>query len=70
MLSRVEQPHVKLSGDIEGAYIVEEARADGRLLVAPDTSAQAIMDRLGHEPATLEEFEAAYGAVMPSDGES
>jgi hypothetical protein len=65
----VEQPHVKLSGDFEGSYVVEEARADGRLLVAPDTSAQAIMDRLGHEPATLAEFEAAYGAVKPPDGE-
>ncbi len=72
MLSAVEQPHVKLSGDIEGSYyyVVEEARDDGRLVVAPDTSAQAIMDRLGHEPATLDEFEAAYGAVKPSDGES
>jgi hypothetical protein len=66
----MEQPHVKLSGDIEGAYVVEETRTDGRLLVAPDTSAQAIMDRLGHEPATLEEFEAAYGPIKPSDGES
>lgn len=65
----VEQPHVKLSGDFEGSYVVEEARADGRLLVAPDTSARAIMGRLGHEPATLAEFEAAYGAVKPSDGE-
>jgi hypothetical protein len=48
---------------------VEEARSDGRLLVAPDTSAQAIMERLGHEPATLAEFEAVYGAVKPPDGE-
>jgi hypothetical protein len=69
MISSVEQPHVKLSGDYEGPYVVEEARSDGRLLVAPDTSAQAIMDRLGHEPATLVEFEAAYGAVKPPDGE-
>lgn len=50
MISSVEQPHVKLSGDYEGPYVVEEARSDGRLLVAPDTSAQAIMDRLGHQP--------------------
>lgn len=65
----VEQPHVKLSGDIEGAYVVEESRADGRLVVAPDTSAEAIMNRLGHKPATIEEFEAAYGPIKPSDGE-
>lgn len=69
MITNVEQPHVKLSGDIEGPYVVEESRADGRLLVAPDTSAKAIMERLGHEPATIAEFEAAYGAVRPPDGE-
>lgn len=69
MISVVEQPHVKLSGDFEGSYVVEETRADGRLLVAPDTSAQAIMERLGHKPATLAEFEAEYGPVQPPDGE-
>jgi hypothetical protein len=54
--------------EYEGSYVVEEARSDGRL-VAPDTSGRAIMDRLGHEPATLAEFETAYGAVKPPDGE-
>ena len=49
--------------------MVEESRPDGRLLVAPDTSAAAMMERLGHEPATLAEFEAAYGDVKPADGE-
>lgn len=29
----MEQPHVKLSGDIEGTYVVEETRPDGRLVV-------------------------------------
>lgn len=69
IMSLVEQPHVKLSGDIEGSYVVEETRSDGRLLISPDTSAQAIMERLGHQPATLAEFEAAHGAVKPPDGE-
>ena len=69
MISSMEQPHVKLSGDIDGPSVVEERRPDGRLLVAPDTSAAAIMERLGHEPATLAEFEAAYGAVKSPDGE-
>jgi hypothetical protein len=32
-------------------------------------SAQDIFDELGHEPATLAEFEAVYGAVKPPDGE-
>ena len=69
MISPVDQPHVKLSGDIEGPYVVEETRNDGSLVISPDTSAKAIMDRLGHEPATLAEFEAVHGAVKPSDGE-
>jgi hypothetical protein len=32
-------------------------------------SAQDIFEELGHEPATLAEFEAVYGAVKPPDGE-
>jgi len=63
------QLHVRLSGDIEGPYVVEEVRTDGRLLLAPDTSAQAVKECLGHEPATLEQFEAAHGGVRPQDGE-
>ncbi|MGV1049919.1 MAG: hypothetical protein ACOYD4_15510 [Solirubrobacterales bacterium] len=69
IITTVDQPHVKLSGDIEGPYVVEETRSDGRLVISPDTSAQAIIERLGHEPATLAEFEAVYGAVKPADGE-
>lgn len=69
IIERMDQPHVKLSGDIEGPYVVEETRSDGSLVISPDTSAQAIMERLGHEPATLAEFEAVHGAVKPPDGE-
>jgi hypothetical protein len=69
IIRSVERPHVNLSGDIEGPYVVEETRSDGRLVILPDTSAQAIMERLGHEPATLADFEAEYGAVRPPDGE-
>lgn len=69
MLFRIEQRHVKVSGDIEGSYVIEAACTDGRLVIAPDTSAQAIMERLNHEPVTPAEFEAAYGAVKPPDGE-
>jgi len=39
------------------------------LTLVPDTSAEAIVDRLGHTRATLAEFEAEYGAVLPPDGE-
>lgn len=62
-------PRVVLTGDIEGLYVVEEARGDGRLVLMPDTSAAAIGERLGHEPATLAEFETQHGAIKPADGE-
>jgi len=50
------------------ATLIDEQRS-ARSQPAEETSAQAMMDRLGHEPATLTEFEAAYGAVKPPDGE-
>lgn len=39
------------------------------LVISPDASAQVIRERLGHESATLAEFEAEYGPVQPPDGE-
>jgi len=64
-----EQAHVTLTGDIAGEYIVEDRRPDGRLVLVRDTSVAAISRRHDLTPATLEEFEAEYGAVRPSDGE-
>jgi hypothetical protein len=64
-----EKVHVTLSGDLDGDYFVEDQRPDGRLVLVPDTSAAAILKRLGHTRATLEEFEAEYGPVQPPDGE-
>ena len=61
--------HVTLTGDIAGEYIVTDERPDGELTLVPDTSAQAILDRLGHTQATLAELEDEYGAVLPPDGE-
>jgi hypothetical protein len=61
--------HVTLSGDRTGEYVVLEERDDGSLVVAPDTSAEAIRRRHGMTPATLEEFEGEYGPIQPPDGE-
>jgi hypothetical protein len=71
MCSMTAQPaaHVTLSGDLSGEYVVLEKRDDGSLLVAPDTSADAILRRHDMTPATLEEFEAEYGPIQPPDGE-
>jgi hypothetical protein len=69
MAAEEQLVHVTLSGDISGEYVVEDTGPDGRLTLVPDTSAGAILDRLGHTQATLAEFEAEYGAVLPADGE-
>ncbi len=62
-------PHVTLSGDRSGDYVVVEERDDGSMIVAPDTSADAILRRLEMTPATLEGFEAEFGPLQPPDGE-
>jgi hypothetical protein len=65
-----EQAHVSLSGDMIGRYVVTHQQPDGELTLVPDTSAAAILSRLGHQQATLEEFEAEYGPLRRSrDGE-
>jgi hypothetical protein len=42
-------------------YVVKDEGPDGEITLVPDTSADAILDRLGHTRATLAEFEAEYG---------
>jgi hypothetical protein len=69
MAAEQQLVHVTLSGDINGEYVVKDEGPDGEITLVPDTSAQAILDRLGHTQATLAEFEAEYGAVLPPDGE-
>jgi hypothetical protein len=64
-----EHPHVTLSGDRAGDYVIEEEHPDGRILLAPDTGIAAISRRHNLTPATLAEFEAEYGPVRPPDGE-
>ena len=57
-----------MTGEIAGTYVVREQQADGTLVLQPD-SAQAMLDRHGLEPATLEQFEAEHGTVGPPDDE-
>lgn len=69
----MEQRHVKLSGDVEGSFVIEEALADGRFVVAPEwpseeTSADAILERAGAKRMPLEEFDKHFGD-LPTDGE-
>lgn len=69
MAAEEQLVHVTLSGDISGEYVLKDEGPDGELTLVPDTSAEAMLDRLGHTQATLAEFEAEYGAVLPADGE-
>jgi hypothetical protein len=67
------QAHVTLSGDIAGEYVVEDQRADGRLVLVPDTSAAAIRIRGGSRRLTDDEWQhflADHGPQMlPPDDE-
>jgi hypothetical protein len=67
------QPHVTLSGDLDGEYLVEEKRPDGRLVLVRDTSIAAIRMRQGTRAMTPEEsadFWREHGPHMqPPDGE-
>lgn len=72
MSAVAEKTHVTLSGDISGDYVIEEELPGGRLLVAPDTSVDAILTRHDERRATPEEFaefEASHGPFLPPDGE-
>lgn len=62
------QAHVTLSGDIAGEYVVEDRGPDGRLVLVPDTSVDAILARHGAKPVSAEVFEQHFGH-LPTDDE-
>jgi hypothetical protein len=64
----MEQAHVTLSGDLSGDYVVEDQRPDGRLVLRPDLSVEAILARHGERELTSEAFERQFGH-LPTDGE-
>jgi hypothetical protein len=62
-------PHVTLSGDIVGEYIiVKDRRPNGELTLVPDTAYPAVVPAFSGRPATSEEFQALLGD-LPADGE-
>jgi hypothetical protein len=62
------QPHVTLSGDVAGEYVITDQRPGGELTLVPDTSIAAVRQRLGTEPMSAEEFEGHFGD-LPTDDE-
>jgi hypothetical protein len=67
----MEQPaHIKVSGALEGEFIVVEERSASEFVITRDTSWKAM---LGNERDATEEevaaLEAEHGPFQPADGE-
>jgi hypothetical protein len=65
--------YVTLSGGKTGRYVVRKEQKNGTLVLDPDTSARAILERAGARSLTeaeRQEFRRTYGSEMlPPDGE-
>ena len=57
-----------LVADKQGEYVVGERREDGRVVLRPGTSVEAIRRRVGTRPMTDAEFAVHFGD-LPRDGE-
>jgi hypothetical protein len=68
----MEQPaHIKVSGALEGEFIITEERSANEFVIARDTSWQAMLGKDERE-ATKEEvaaLEAEHGPFQSADGE-
>jgi hypothetical protein len=53
---------------LAGDWFVDERLEDGRIVLRPDTSAEAILKRQGLRGMSPEEFERHFGH-LPTDGE-
>jgi hypothetical protein len=76
MCPMASEPHVTLSGDIVGQYVVKDRRPDGRLVLVPDaypTVTWAEMKDPAARDMTPEESEAFWREhgphMQPPDGE-
>lgn len=65
--SVVMAAHVTLAGDLNGDYVVDGTLGDGRLVIRPDASAEAINRRLGVSPISAKEFEQHFGHLPTDD---
>jgi hypothetical protein len=69
----IETERIQLTGAVEGRYVIRDRRPDGELVIAPDTSWEAISERAGGRELTAEEWDGfmrEHGSEMlPPDGE-
>lgn len=72
MIRMMEQPaHIKVSGAIEGEFVVIEERSANEFVITRDTSWKVMLEE-GEREATEEEIaalEAEHGPFLPADGE-
>lgn len=67
---RVDEEAVSIAAEWIGGGAAEESEDGVEALesLGISFSAEGVLERLDHKPATLAEFEAAHGPVKPSDG--
>lgn len=66
-----QPPHIKVSGALEGEFIITEERSANEFVITRDTSWQAMLGKDERE-ASKEEIaalEAQHGPFQPADGE-
>jgi hypothetical protein len=61
--------YVTLSGGKTGRYVVRKEQKDGKLLLEPDTSAQAMLKRHGLKRSSHKKFAGQHVPLLPPDGE-
>lgn len=66
-LADVEPVHVTLSGDLTGDYVVEDHRPDGRVVLRPDLSVEAMLARYGERKLTPEKLEQHFGGTRTDE---
>jgi len=69
-----QQLHIKVSGGLEGDFVVTEERGEGEFVIRREfeSSLKGIRTRAGAREATDEEFadfEVEHGPFLPPDGE-
>lgn len=70
-----QQLHIKVNGDLEGDFLVTEARGKDEFVITREPAPPSlgeIRKRSGARPATAEEFaafESEHGPFLPPDGE-
>lgn len=61
--------HVTLTGELAGDYVIDDVLDDGRIIIRPDTSADAIRRRAGVEWISDTDFERIFGHLPTDDDE-